>query len=71
MNKFILKTVTTITLVGALSTAAVADEPQFGLGVGVAGQNSATLRGIISLENNMRVEPYFGFSYQDKNPTTN
>ena len=71
MNKIILKTVTTVVLVGTLSTAAVADETQFGLGVGVAGQNSATLRGSISLENNMRVEPYFGFSYQDKNPNTN
>ncbi|WP_297484982.1 hypothetical protein [Sulfurimonas sp.] len=69
MNKIILKTVTTVVLVGTLSTAAVADEPQFGLGVGVAGQNSATLRGTISLEDNMRVEPYFGFSYQDKNPS--
>ena len=64
-----LKTVATVALVGALSTAAVADEPQFGLGVGVAGQHSATLRGTISLEDNMRVEPYFGFSYQDKNPS--
>ena len=65
MKQFMLKTVATVALVGTLSTAAVADEPQFGLGVGVAGQNSATLRGTISLEDNMRVEPYFGFSYQD------
>ena len=72
MNKnFIIKTTMVALLAGTLATTAVADEPQFGLGVGVAGQNSATLRGIISLENNMRLEPYFGFSYQDKNPTTN
>ena len=69
MNKFVLKIVTTVALVGALSTTAFADEPEFGLGVGINGQNSATLRGIISLENNMRVEPYFGFSYQDPNPS--
>jgi len=68
MNKFVLKTFSTVALVGALSTAAVADEPQFGVGVGVAGQNSTTLRGTVTLDDDLRLEPYFGFSYL--NPDT-
>jgi len=67
MRKFMLKTVGVALFTGILTTVAVADEPQFGLGVGVAGQNYTTLRGTISLKNNMRLEPYFGFSYQDPN----
>ena len=62
-----IKIATAALISGTLATTAVANEMQFGLGVGVAGQNSTTLRGTISLENNMRVEPYFGFSYQDPN----
>ena len=68
MNKFVLKTLSTVALVGALSTSAVADEPQFGLGVGVAGQNSTTIRGTVTLDDQLRLEPYFGFSYL--NPDT-
>jgi len=65
MNKIVLKTLSTVALVGALSTTAVADEPQIGIGVGVAGQNSTTLRGTVRIEDNLRLEPFFGFSYLD------
>ena len=65
MKKLILKTVSVVALVGTLSTTAVADETQFGLGVGVNATDSTTLRGTISLQNSMRLEPYLGFSYKD------
>jgi hypothetical protein len=70
MNKFVLKTLSTVALVGALSTSAVADEPQFGLGVGVAGQDSTTIRGTITLDDDMRLEPFFGFGYIDGDSTS-
>ncbi len=63
MKRMMFKTVSAVALVGTLSTSAVADEPQFGLGVGVAGQNSTTIRGTITLDDQLRLEPYFGFSY--------
>jgi len=65
MNKFMLKTLLAAALAGALSTAAVADEPQLGLGVSVAGNNSAMIRGTVDLQSNLRLEPYLAFSYDD------
>jgi len=65
-----LKTVSAAVLAGALSTAAVADEPQYGVGVGVAGQDSALIKGSVSLENNLRLEPFLGFTYHDGDTTS-
>jgi len=65
MNKKILKIVTASALVATMATSAMADDTQFGVGVGISGQNSTTIRGTISLDNDLRLEPYFGFSYID------
>lgn len=65
-----LKTLSAAALAGALSTAAVADEPQFGVGVGIAGQDSALIKGTITLEDNLRLEPFLGFTYQDGDNTS-
>ena len=67
MNKFMLKTLSAAALAGALSTAAVADEPQFGVGVGIAGQDSTVIKGSMTLNNNLRLEPFLGFTYYDGN----
>ncbi|WP_457744644.1 hypothetical protein [Sulfurimonas sp.] len=73
MNKKILKVVTASALVATMATSAMADESQFGVGVGVS-NNTSTIRGTIKLENDLRLEPYFALSYVDPdnaNATTN
>jgi hypothetical protein len=63
MTKNIVKITSAIALATVLTTSAVASEiPQLGVGVGVTG-NTTTLRGTIDLDNSLRLEPYFGFSY--------
>jgi len=75
MNKFMSKTVSAIAVTAALSTSLMAQEPQFGVGVGVTSLNnnatsqfgigSTTIRGTVSLEDGLRLEPYLGFGYVD------
>ncbi|WP_297442696.1 hypothetical protein [Sulfurimonas sp.] len=63
MKKNIAKITSAVVLATVLSTSAVASEAQqFGLGVGVTG-DATTLRGTVSLDDGLRLEPYFGFSY--------
>ncbi|WP_457746401.1 hypothetical protein [Sulfurimonas sp.] len=45
-------------------TTASAAQNQFGLGVGATG-DTATIRGTINLNKDMRLEPYFGYTYTD------
>jgi hypothetical protein len=67
MEKNILKVTSAIVLAAVLSNTAVAsDTTQLGLGVGITG-DTTTLRGTIDLDNSLRLEPYFGFSYKDPN----
>jgi len=47
-----------------ISTVAVADDAKYGVGVSVSG-NAATIRGTINVDDDMRFEPFFGFSYVD------
>ena len=50
----------------ALSTPSMVAAQDFGIGVGITGNNASVIRGDIGLDNNMRLEPYLGFGY--KNP---
>ena len=71
MNTKILKAVAASALVATMATTpAMAEDTQFGVGVAVAGQNSTTIRGTVSLENNLRLEPYVGVSYTDNSGTS-
>ena len=70
MNKFILKTLSVAAVAAMLSTSAMADDQKYGVGVGVAGQ-STLLRGIVNLDNDLRLEPFFAFGYQDADTTSN
>lgn len=70
MNKFVSKTVSALAVAAALSTSAMAQESQFGVGVGVTSLNSnavgvgtTTIRGTVTLEDGLRLEPYLGFGY--------
>jgi hypothetical protein len=66
MNKKILKVVAASALVATFAaTTVMADEQQFGMGVGVAGTDSTTIRGTVSLDDGLRLEPFFGFTYQN------
>lgn len=66
MYKTVIKGLSTLALTSLLASSALAQESQFGVGVGVASDNAALLRGTINLDNNMRLEPFFGYTY--KNP---
>ena len=69
MKKNIVKVTSAVAFATLLSTGAIASEiPQLGLGVGVTG-NTTTLRGTIDLDNSLRLEPYFGFSYVNPDNT--
>ena len=46
----------------ALSTPSMVMAQDFGLGVGIAGNDSTVIRGDIGLDQGMRLEPYFGFA---------
>jgi len=70
MNKFMSKTVSAVAVAAALSTSLMAQEPQYGVGVGVAGQNNTTIRGTVTLEDGLRLEPFFGFTYLDGDSTS-
>ena len=71
MNKFILKTLSVAAVAAMLSSSAMADDQKYGVGVGVAGQNSTLLRGVVNLDNDLRLEPFFAFGYQDAGTTSN
>jgi len=71
MNKFILKTLSVAAVAAMLSSSAMADDQKYGVGVGVAGQNNALLRGVVNLDNDLRLEPFFAFGYQDADTTSN
>jgi len=67
------KPLTTTLLCAALSVSAMAVEPtQIGVGVGLS-DSSTTLRLPINLDSTLRIEPEFGFSFQnaDNNDYTN
>ena len=61
---------TSALLVVMATTTAMAKDTQLGVGVAVAGKNSATIRGTVSLENNLRLEPYVGVTYADNSGTS-
>jgi len=64
MKSTLTKTVAALAVASALSTSAVAADNQFGVGVSVAG-DAAQLRGTINLDNTMRLEPFFGYTYEN------
>lgn len=53
-----------------VATSAMA-ENQFGLGASMTGNNSGTIRGIIGLNSDMRLEPYLRLSYLDQDISSN
>ena len=61
MKKNIIKAVSALGLVSALSTSAVAAD--FGMAAGISGTNNSEIRGIVKLDDSMRLEPYVGFEY--------
>jgi len=75
MNKFISKTVSAVAVTAALTTSLMAQEPQFGVGIGVTSLNNnaisvlgigaTTIRGTVTLGDGLRLEPYLGFGYTD------
>ena len=71
MNKFMLRTLSVAAVAAMLSSSAMADDQKYGVGVGVAGQNSTLLRGVVNLDNDLRLEPFFAFGYQDADTTSN
>ena len=69
MKKNIIKAVTALGLVSSLSTSAVAAD--FGMAVGISGTDSNEIRGIIKLDDTMRLEPYTGLTYVSYNGVSN
>jgi len=65
MNKIVSKTLLATMAAVTFTTSATAAQPQLGLGVSVAGNNSAMIRGTVDLQNNLRLEPYLGLTYDD------
>ena len=53
-----------------ISSVAVADNNKLGVGVSVAG-TSTTVRAPIKLDDKMRLEPFIGFEYINKNSSSN
>ena len=58
------KTAVAVSTLLLLSSVAVAQEQKLGLGVSVAGDNAATIRGTINLDETMRLEPFLGYQYR-------
>lgn len=56
----------------ALSTPSIVAAQDFGVGVGITGNNTSVVRVDIGLDSNMRLEPYVGFSSNnpDVGPST-
>ena len=71
MRKKIQTAVLTGAIMAVLTTPSMAEETQYGIG---ASFNSDTtqIRGIVGLEDDLRLEPYFGFNYRnpDKGSST-
>ena len=60
-NNFV-KAIATLGLISTLST--VASAADFGMAADISGNNSSQIRGIVKLDETMRLEPYFGFTYK-------
>ncbi|WP_428738559.1 hypothetical protein [Sulfurimonas sp.] len=63
MKTNLSKLLTAVVLIGTLSTAVFADN-KFGLGVGIA-EDLPTIRATIDIDQDLRLEPFIGFSYAD------
>lgn len=61
MKNIFSKLVTLLTITSLAYTALTAE--QFGLGVGITGNNASQVRGTINLNKDMRLEPYLSFNY--------
>ncbi|MEA2072154.1 MAG: hypothetical protein U9O86_01110 [Campylobacterota bacterium] len=61
MKNILTKLVTSFTITTMACSTLWAQ--QFGLGVGVTGNNASVIRGTIDLNENMRLEPYVSFAY--------
>ena len=64
MKKKIYTAIATGALLASLSTPIMAEDGQFGAGVSF-NDNKTELKGIINLDDGLRLEPYFGFAYND------
>ena len=71
MKKKIQTVVLSGALLAALGSPVVADDTQVGVGASFNG-DTTELRGIVGLNDNLRLEPYFGFEYEnpDKGSST-
>ncbi len=64
MNNKISKLAAVVVMTNILATSAAA-EGDFGIGVSATGNNATTIRAEVKLEPNLRLEPFFGFTYVD------
>ena len=67
MKKTFSKTAVALSAALMISSVAVADDSKYGVGISLDTQRTATIRGTINVDDDMRFEPFVAFGYSDKN----